>query len=635
MINNYSFIFLNRLVVLKNNTSVYDQFFYQGINIIRGDNGTGKSTIMDLIYYGLGAELSEWTAEPLSCDKVFLEVSCNTGIYTLSREIEQTGKSPMLICEGDYLSSTKTENQWLKYLNRRSDERHSYSQQLFDMMNLPQHKNNDSANLTIHQILRLMYLDQITAPTKILRYDTNYDNANIRQAIGEYLLGLDDLDIHELRQQLIELERDFSKIEGELKAIYKLLSKGQQDFTADKLHAEILAVESEIYQSLQKKEEIRFKTKKELDDMQKEQAKLILMEINKCTEKLENLHVQSSFLSNEIIDSTLFLQSIDYRIKSLLESKITNESLGSLNFKYCPACLTKIETIRQDDICGLCKSPKNEDSTKKSYLHMLNELNFQKRESEKILQSNKNLLDEIKTKIPELENLLSMSKLNYKDYLQSNSAMESQIAEISNRIGFLESKHQNLKERLEFFANIEALIKEKQQLVVKISEVKDALAAKKEKTKNRLLEVCSQLETTTMNIVKMDLGFEKDFENPEEFEFSFPRDTMWLNGKSKFSASSMVLLKNSFRLATLVESTKDINYRFPRFLLIDNIEDKGMMPSRSHNFQNIMVEMCEELENPYQLIYTTSMISPKLEGGNYCRGIFYKKGTHTLELNKI
>ncbi len=359
------------------------------------------------------------------------------------------------------------------------------------------------------------------------------------------------------------------------------------------------------------------------------------MEINKYTEKLEKIHVQSSFLSNEIIDSTLFLQSIDYRIKSLLESKTTNESLGSLNFKYCPACLTKIETIQQDNICGLCKSPKHEDSTKKSYLHMLNELNFQKRESEKILQFNKNLLDEIKTKIPELESLLSISKLNYKDYLQSNSAMESQISEISNRIGFLESKHQNLKERLEFFANIEALVKEKQQLIVKTSEVKDALAAKKEKTKNRLLDVCSQLETTTMNIVKMDLGFEKDFENPEEFEFSFPRDKMWLNGKSKFSASSMVLLKNSFRLATLVESTKDINYRFPRFLLIDNIEDKGMMPSRSHNFQNIMVEMCEELENPYQLIYTTSMISPKLEGGNYCRGIFYKKGTHTLELNKI
>ena len=622
-------------MVLKDNTPVYDQFFHQGINIIRGDNGTGKSTIIDLIYYGLGAELSEWTAEPLSCDKVFLEISCNTGIYTLSREIEHTGKSPMFICEGDYLLSTKIENKWLKYLNRRSDERHSYSQQLFDMMNLPQHKNNDSANLTMHQILRLMYSDQITAPTKIFRHDTNYDNASIRQAIGEYLLGLDDLDIHELRQKLIELERNFSKIDGGLKAIYKLLGKEQQDFTADKLHTEILVVKSEIHQSLQKKEEIRFKTKKELDDMQKEQAKLILMEINKYTEKLEMHYAQSSFLSNEIIDSKLFLQSIDYRIKSLLESKTTNELLGSLNFKYCPACLTKIETIRQNDICDLCKSPKNEDSTKKSYLHMLNELNFQKRESEKILQFNKNLFDEIKITTPEFESLLSISKLKYKDYLQSNSAIEYQIAEISNRIGFLESKHQNLKERLVFFANIEDLIKEKKQLIVKISEVKSALATKQEKTKNRLFDVCSKLETTTMNIVKMDLGFEQDFENPEEFDFNFPRDKMWLNGKSKFSASSMVLLKNSFRLAILIESTKDINYRFPRFLLMDNIEDKGMMPSRSHNFQNIMVEMCEELEQPYQLIYTTSMISPKLEDGNYCRGIFYEKGTHTLELNKI
>jgi len=208
MTNKYSYLILTRLVVIKNNQSVYDQLFKRGVNIIRGDNGTGKSTVIDLIYYGLGAELTEWTAEPLSCDKVYLEIECNAGLYTLCRSIEETGKSPMLIYEGDYTSSLKINAQWFKYLNRRSDERHSYSQQLFEMMCLPQHKNNDSANLTIHQILRLMYLDQVTAPTKILRYDTNYDNANIRQAIGEYLLGLDDLEVHKLRQSLIEAEKN-------------------------------------------------------------------------------------------------------------------------------------------------------------------------------------------------------------------------------------------------------------------------------------------------------------------------------------------------------------------------------------------------------------------------------------------
>jgi len=315
----------------------------------------------------------------------------------------------------------------------------------------------------------------------------------------------------------------------------------------------------------------------------------------------------------------------------LLESQVTSKSLGNLDFKYCPACLAKIEVNNNDKICGLCKTPTDSHDIKKSHIHMLNELNFQKRESEKILASNKLLVEKIKQEIPAIESLLRVSKLSYQDYLQANSAIESQISDISNKIGFLESNIKTLRERMSFSDSIEAIIKEKEELVINISEIKESIGSRKEQSKNRVIDVCSRLESSTMTILKRDLDFETDFINPEEFEFSFPRDKTWLNGKSKFSASSMVFLKNSFRIATLLESTKDINYRFPRFLLMDNIEDKGMMPIRSHNFQDIMVEMCEEIEQPYQLIYTTSMISPRLDNSSYCRGIFYKKGTHTLE----
>ena len=135
----------------------------------------------------------------------------------------------------------------------------------------------------------------------------------------------------------------------------------------------------------------------------------------------------------------------------------------------------------------------------------------------------------------------------------------------------------------------------------------------------------------TLDIVKQDLDFETDFIHSSEFDFNFSRDRMSLNGKSKFSASSMVLLKNAFRLAILLESTSDKYYRYPRLLLMDNIEDKGMMPERSHNFQNVLTNICSEIESPYQVILTTSMISPDLNDSDYCRGKFYKRGSHTLE----
>jgi hypothetical protein len=43
--------------------------------------------------------------------------------------------------------------------------------------------------------------------------------------------------------------------------------------------------------------------------------------------------------------------------------------------------------------------------------------------------------------------------------------------------------------------------------------------------------------------------------------------------------------------------------------------------------------MCDELENDYQLIFTTSMIDPKLDKSEYVVGPHYKKGEHTLALN--
>jgi hypothetical protein len=66
-------------------------------------------------------------------------------------------------------------------------------------------------------------------------------------------------------------------------------------------------------------------------------------------------------------------------------------------------------------------------------------------------------------------------------------------------------------------------------------------------------------------------------------------------------------------------------------MLMDNIEDKGMMEERSQNFQRILVSECDKLTNDYQIIFTTSMIDPDLNKSEYVAGPFYKKGNHTLQ----
>ena len=218
-------LFVERLIIYRDSFNIYDQTFHKGVNIIRGENSTGKSTIMDLLYYGLGGELKQWTDEQELCTHVHVEVSLRSKPFCLRRNIKESGKAPMFFYDGDSEAAFKDSENWYTYPNTRSDSKHSYSQQLFELMGLPQHKTEFSNNLTMHQILRLIYVDQLTATTQLLNKEEEYDNAVTRRAIGEFMLGVDDLEAHKLRQELIEANRFYEAINGGVKSNYPCTSK--------------------------------------------------------------------------------------------------------------------------------------------------------------------------------------------------------------------------------------------------------------------------------------------------------------------------------------------------------------------------------------------------------------------------
>ena len=68
-------LFLNRLIIYtKENKVAYDEKFHKGVNIIRGDNSSGKSTISHFIFYVLGGAFNDWVKEARECSKVYAEV---------------------------------------------------------------------------------------------------------------------------------------------------------------------------------------------------------------------------------------------------------------------------------------------------------------------------------------------------------------------------------------------------------------------------------------------------------------------------------------------------------------------------------------------------------------------------------
>ncbi len=106
-------IVLNRLVIMKGDKSVYDENYHMGANIIRSHgNSTGKTTIMDAIFFVLGGDVEDWTNEAMGCDCVVAEISFRKKILTFRREIGSSRFPPIYIYEGPYAEAVKNS---LKY----------------------------------------------------------------------------------------------------------------------------------------------------------------------------------------------------------------------------------------------------------------------------------------------------------------------------------------------------------------------------------------------------------------------------------------------------------------------------------------------------------------------------------------
>src|SRR5882672_3512881 len=118
-------IIVKRLVVERDTTPVYDEQFHAGVNIIRGDNSSGKSTVLNFLFYGLGGDLTDWSTVARLCSRVVVEVSLNGNRATLSREVSDSSSlQPMNIFGGSYADSTKApQSEWTKYPYRSSENR--------------------------------------------------------------------------------------------------------------------------------------------------------------------------------------------------------------------------------------------------------------------------------------------------------------------------------------------------------------------------------------------------------------------------------------------------------------------------------------------------------------------------------
>lgn len=627
---------INKVVIKKSGKDVYNENFHSGINVIRGENSTGKSTIMELISYGLGADIKRqhWKKEALSCDEVFIDLFLNKRRFIFKRPIEDEGsKPPIYMKEGNYDDDSTSLDGWHKYGYKKTEKKVSFATRIFDLLGYDQHVTSEDENLTVHQIFRLMYADQDTPASNIFRWEPlNYDRDSMRLAIGEFLFGFDDLSIHGLRQKLQIANRSFDKVDEELSSIYKILGKTNINASTksinkeiDELNKDLLIIEEKIKEN--KRESIKPGDKK----LQKE-AKRLNDEILALSSSIEKIESSIVSITYDIQESEEFLKSLEFRKSSIKNAQATVNCLGLVDFEYCPSCLSKIEENHDIACCSLCKSEINTEIVNESYLQALEQIDFQYRETSSIIEKSKTknsvLSAQMRVKLNEVNRL----KSRFREINSFTDDFELRLTNFASEKGFINSQIQSLNDKLELASEIDLKVEEKVRLQNIITGLEDELSRLEKSQLRRKKKVYSDISDTVVKILAKDTGTEDDFNDAKKFEFDFSQNIMLLDGRANFSASSNVLLKNAFHLAVLLTACNDDKFRLPCFSMFDNIEDKGMTQDRSNNFQKIVLELSEKIETDFQLIMTTSMIDESLNNDKYGVGPYYNKGEHTLNL---
>ena len=353
----------------------------------------------------------------------------------------------------------------------------------------------------------------------------------------------------------------------------------------------------------------------------------------KQRDAITNLESAETNLEFELREIGQFVDFLGELKEKVGFAEATFSAIGSIEFTHCPACGQELDADTPKLHCVVCKSPIDLGKEGARYNQIRLDLELQARESRQLIEQKQGerraTQRELRRLRREHEKGLSAFDLQYAG---ANGPREAFLASRISRLGHIEAEIGFLQKSLDLAVQIAELLEARISLAARIESLKareEVLRGESEKRRPRALSLVSEFAASTL---RSDLDRQAEFSGAGSVGVDFRSDSVSVDGSVNFAESSNVFLKNAAVLGLLLAAGTDEEFNHPRFLLIDNIEDKGMEESRSHLFQQILVERVTELGRPYQVIYTTSMMNPNLELDEYTIGPAYTSENRSLRL---
>jgi hypothetical protein len=629
-------LIVRELLVSRGKDIAYRERFRKGVNIISGENSSGKSTLLNLLVYGLGADVSHWSEHAKLCDRVRVEVELNGKLAVFSREISDRSQQPMDIYGGSLEDAESAPiSEWNRYPYKSSQSKHSFSQAIFGLLDVPELETETTGKITVHQILRLLYSDQMTPAENIFRAE-NFDSPTVREAIGRFLLGAYDTEIYANELRLKALRGDLQTVSGSLTSLYRILGSVKHSLTLDwaaaertglnqrleGVYAEIADLEGQIQE--QSSSEGEYSLEPQRDAYQR---------VRQLQQQLGSIDEEINSLELEVADSQLFITDLGRKIAALQDSSSTAEAVAGIRYVWCPSCFSRLPDEEDGDVCRLCKAPFDKDRMRSRIVSQMNEMRIQLEQSQALQRSRAEALNGLERRREEARGAWERAQAELQRVRRApTTEARDRLRKLTESAGYLRREIDEIEQKAALIEQLDQLSRQKEELSAEIARLEDRNERLRASEHERLLAAYRKVANETVWFLRHDLPRQDSFERATSVNFSFEKDRISIDGQSYFSASSTVLLKNSFLCGFLFAAARESTFRHFRFAILDTLEDKGMEPERSQNFQKLLVDRSKDVAGDHQLIFATAMIAPELAHSEYVIGEFSTHDERTLAI---
>ncbi len=469
-------LIINKLV-LKGHQKDYVIPFKVGINIIYGDSDSGKSSILNLIDYLLGAKKVYMYEEIEKHGKyALLEVELNNKLYTIKRDIFKPEDFIEVFATniesiGDLFPSLYGPNY------QKEGPAGYFSDFLLNALNIPLVRIKKSPSKADSEVIRLSfrdlfkycYLDQDDVGSRDILDKKNPSVFTKNKEVFKFIYNLLDSQITDLQAQISEKTSEKKRI-IEKHSIIASFFRDTQIESLDLLNEE-LAIAKEELEFLEKELSIITGNMRS-DDSYFSDLRMLIVRLEKESEKFE-------------INKSLQIRQIEQHIRLKNDYKQDIEKLNS-----SLAVIKRLPAKHEEVDCPVCNSrisykelaSKFESNPTETIKTEVNSLRNRLREIDKLIDDERNnmiQLEDNERKINQnLERAREMLDIKAKDFVtpfitqrDEFVAERARVLERINKNEYLIKMRKQLNELLAYSENLQEQLT---SLLEKLQELKEA-----------------------------------------------------------------------------------------------------------------------------------------------------------------